>query len=70
MSWLNADHHKPEDGKTVLAYWPTTSVCKASFQSLTYHASDAPDSNESWVDVFGEKQDAPTHWMALPEAPK
>ena len=72
MTWLNADLHSPEDGQTVLAYWPGTPVyqLKASLESLTYHAADAPDSGEAWIDVHGERADAPSHWMALPEAPK
>lgn len=68
--WVSTEQRKPEDGQTVLAYWATVGHCPASYESLTYHASDAPDSRECWSDVFGSDDDEPTHWMPLPEAPK
>jgi hypothetical protein len=68
--WVFTEHRKPDDGKTVLGYWPGSGHCPASYESLTYHASDAPDSRECWSDVFGTDSDEPTYWMPLPEAPK
>ena len=64
--WISVSEIKPDDGQTVMGYWPEPLI----FQSTTFHAKDAPDSRESWSDVFDDYIDEPTHWMPLPEAPK
>lgn len=67
-AWRDADHDPPENEQTVLACWHGTS-CIPGMESLTYHAADAPDGPEAWLDCWGERRDPPTHWQPLPELP-
>jgi hypothetical protein len=71
QKWIPTNERKPNDEQMVLAFWPGSSYARDSFASVTFHASDSDvDGHDAWLDVFGNSEDEPTHWMPLPEAPK
>lgn len=67
-AWINTDEQQPDDEQTVLACWLLHGG-GASYASVTYHARDAEDGPESWLDWNDNTEDRPSYWMPLDALP-
>lgn len=61
MPWISSDK-KPEKGKAVLAYYPS----EENIAIAVFYPGEGWFADASYIGT----EEAPTHWMPLPEPPK